>query len=111
MADKQETIANAAAMRTMLCRIKGAAKAWRLGSDTEVVLDQIIRYADAALAAPPRNCDVGTAEEQTKRFYDYCDKNACIDCPLLSAASTNCRLAWAQMPYTADAPEKKCGAE
>ena len=27
---------------------------------------------NAALAEPPRNCDVGTAEEQAERFYAFC---------------------------------------
>ena len=52
----------------------------------------------AALAAPPRNCDVGTAEEQAERYDKFCDIHACrSDCPLFRAAY--CELAWAQMPY------------
>ena len=57
----------------------------------------------AALAAPPRNCDVGTAEQQTERFENYCnarqDDVVCSDdCPLRHA-STLCEFAWSQMPY------------
>jgi len=57
---------------------------------------------DAALAAPPRNCDVGTAEEQTQRFDQFCHKNrtmekCCGDCPALGLA--DCEFIWAQMPY------------
>ena len=45
-----------------------------------------------------RNCDVGTAEEQTGRFLKFCDIHDCeSDCPLFKANS--CELAWAQMPY------------
>ena len=29
-----------------------------------------------ALAAPPRNCDVGTAEEQAERFAKVCTANS-----------------------------------
>lgn len=57
--------------------------------------------AKAALAAPPRNCDVGSLDEQITRFNAFCESRMCSDflsrCPL--ADSRNCRLAWAQMPY------------
>lgn len=61
----------------------------------------------AALAAPPRNCDVGTPEEQERRYERFCDShkwvddegaNACLaDCPLYN--TTECALHWAQTPY------------
>ena len=60
--------------------------------------------AHAALySAPPRNCDVGTAEEQAVRFADYCFANqdgvVCDDdCPQRHTIA-GCELAWAQMPY------------
>lgn len=63
----------------------------------------ISECALAALAAPPRNCDVGTADEHAKRFYSVCKKyklsdGACeASCPM--QMSLNCALAWAQMPY------------
>ena len=45
-----------------------------------------------------RNCDVGTAYEQTKRFIKFCKSRDCArSCLLLK--SNNCELAWAQMPY------------
>lgn len=53
----------------------------------------------AALAAPPRNCDVGTAEEQAERFNAFCDvelREHCRNCRLCNAV--DCELAWAQMP-------------
>lgn len=63
--------------------------------------------AEAALAAPARNCDVGTTEEQEKRFDAFCDShkwvdddgvNACLsDCPLYK--TVDCALHWAQMPF------------
>ena len=62
-----------------------------------------------ALAAPPRQCDVGTAEEQTKRFSDFCaahrhtDLPRCAGCPLENIPSdTGCSFAWAQTPYEAE---------
>lgn len=56
-----------------------------------------IKKARAALSAPPRNCDVGTAEEQYKRFLKFCHGANCSKCPVHDAV--NCKFAWAQMPY------------
>ena len=65
---------------------------------------------DAALAAPPRNCDVGTAEEQYDRWSRFCQyRNAplsqnrsCFGCPVYDAmrnCKSTCELIWAQMLY------------
>jgi hypothetical protein len=63
--------------------------------------------ARKALAAPPRNCDVGTPEEQAQRFHDFCVGNSsgingmckltcpCIDC----FDKCQCLTKWAQTPY------------
>lgn len=58
--------------------------------------------ARAALAAPPRQCDVGKPEEQLSRWKVYCNKGKArclvqgkwrfINC-------TACFADWAQMPY------------
>ena len=64
----------------------------------------------AALAAPPRNCDVGTLTEHQQRFRDFCekmqhtDKACCGGCPIVKlrmngTIDNSCELAWAQMPY------------
>ena len=37
---------------------------------------------NAALAAPPRNCDVGTAEKQKERFFKFCTPKKCNECKL-----------------------------
>ena len=60
--------------------------------------------ADSALMEPPRNCDVGTAEEQSKRFSAFCnDHNSynygCKNCPCRNSR-LSCVVLWAQMPYT-----------
>ena len=66
--------------------------------------------AKAALATQPRNCDVGTAEEQRARFHRFCengqhtDKACCGGCPIVVSGmrekvGVSCELAWAQMPY------------
>lgn len=73
---------------------------------------QLHREVEAALAAPPRNCDVGTAEEQAQRFQDFCDDSQvdedytsiCARCTL--RRERNCGLAWAQLPYEAPAAQE-----
>ena len=67
-----------------------------------VPLCKAIHEARAALAAPPRNCDVGTPEEQEDRFRRYCNSRGtfCGDCPLYNNRRGECRFAWAQLPYT-----------
>ena len=66
--------------------------------DTKAFLD-----AKAALAAPPRNCDVGTEREQGVRFNVFCKKDCdrCSACPKATkyGIETPCYLIWAQMPY------------
>ena len=64
--------------------------------------------AHAALAATPRNCDVGTAVEQAKRFHEFCHAHrtfytACSDdCPFKTASDINhCQSGWGQLPYDA----------
>jgi hypothetical protein len=62
--------------------------------------------AIAALAEPLKNCEVGTAEEQSVRFYDYCLTHSkssvvCLDCPLCDK-SEMCEFAWANMPYESE---------
>lgn len=64
------------------------------------------------LAAPPRNCDVGTAEEQNERYKIYCANHRdndngpgayCMKCPLNDRKNSlvMCQFLWAQMPYEA----------
>ena len=55
--------------------------------------------ANSALAAPPRNCDVGTPEEQSKRKQAYCKDCGCHGCPISACNTLLCDLGWAQMPY------------
>jgi hypothetical protein len=63
---------------------------------------------DAALAAPPRNCDVGTVKEQDERFHRFCAEHrtgSCAGChnPVgdytVAKGVRECALVWAQMPY------------
>lgn len=70
--------------------------------------------ANLALAKPPRNCDVGTALEQTDRFWGYCNAHSCNECPARGGWRTvyidgtsfkmiQCGVLWAQMPYESGA--------
>ena len=93
--EKSSAVGNEAAMREALVMAK------RL-FDGRLMWQQDIRKAheavNAALAAPPRNCDVGTENEQNERFLKFCTSMDCKRyCPLFKADS--CELAWAQMPY------------
>ena len=72
------------------------------------VADTIRNNARAALAAPPRNCDVGTPKEQDERFHRFCVEHrtgSCAGChnPVGDYTCANgireCALVWAQMPY------------
>lgn len=104
-------VGNSAAMREacakmrQLLMLRGDGKAYCVLSWDEFNDSQ--KMLRAALSAPPRQCDVGTAEEQAQRFEKFCKKSsmssfgasaycayecACKDCSC-------CELAWAQMPY------------
>ena len=66
--------------------------------------DELMLVTDAALNAPPRNCDVGTAQEQIKRWQAFCNRydDDCTGCPCEAADTwdyTGCFAKWAQMPY------------
>lgn len=69
----------------------------------------------AALAEPPRNCDVGDAAEQSERLAKFCnanfekakkDNHICSECRF-NDCPDQCPLEWAQLPFTPD----KGGAE
>ena len=70
----------------------------------------LLNTVTTALSAPPRNCDVGTPEEQVQRMTDdFCMKqwkDGLIRCSLCPISCTNgrrtCTLTWAQMPYEAE---------
>lgn len=59
-----------------------------------------------ALAAPPRNCDVGTAMEQASRYRIFCKNHAyhCNTCPF-GEKKQDCEFIWAQLPYAEAAQE------
>ncbi len=50
-----------------------------------------------AISKPPRNCDVGTADEQYKRHCAYCKKNKDFSCAPVMCRK--CYADWTQTPY------------
>ena len=56
---------------------------------------------DEETAKPRRNCEVGTAEEQSRRFEEFCrGVNRCDGCPIRERGQQDfCEFAWGQMPY------------
>ena len=64
------------------------------------------------LQGVPRNCDVGTAEEQSRRYEELCDRHTCgsrcsaSGCPMYEHDCSP--FAWGQMPYEEAKGEKKC---
>ena len=67
-----------------------------------------VQKARTALAAPARNCDVGTTEEQYKRFRDYCFRKRCESLITPNTLGSEVAFAWAQMPYE---PHEEGGAK
>ena len=90
-------LGNTAKMREALEAIKDTLDKWRLNGVEYWQYSELFDIANTALSAPPRNCDVGTAEEQYRRFLKFCHGEICEKCPVHDARS--CKLAWAQMPY------------
>lgn len=74
---------------------------------------EALKIVEKALSAPPRNCDVGTAEEQDKRYAEFCGSTRCGRCPLYGSDIQYCEIAWGQIPYTDAAGERSgsAGAE
>ena len=80
------------------------------GSSHEDLAEKIVELANAALAAPPRNCDALSVQEQTEKFNQFCqshrhsDLPKCAGCPLEDIPDgTGCAQAWGQMPYESEA--------
>ena len=75
------------------------------GVVSKVRLEEEIKAVTAALSAPPRNCDKGTAEEQIDRMLAFCGrKGKCTRCEhhRIGTMFRECTLRWAQTPYEAN---------
>lgn len=66
------------------------------GDDVNSAFNEVI----AALSDTPRNCDVGTPEEQFKRFNMFCFPIKCHECKLYTEEDLHeCIFRWLQLPY------------
>lgn len=95
-------LGNAVAMREALEAIKDTLDKWRLNGVEYWQYSELFDIANTVLSAPPRNCDVGTAEEQSERYEKFCyahrsREKGCGGCPLCDIVC--CGFAWLQMPY------------
>ena len=116
--EKSAAVGNASAMREALEKIANMGEEidYQLGSSDETVYafrhERSLAYnisecARTALSAPPRNCDVGTAEEQAERFHSFCEKfqsgiqGMCSTlCPCKDCCDKcHCLVKWSQMQY------------
>ena len=78
-------------------------------------IEDTIAKIDAVLAAPALNCEVGTWQQQEKRFENFCNRfrhDYCRGCSLGEEFFENheigeCRLAWAQKPYSGEVTDGK----
>ena len=111
--EESSVVGNAEAMRKALDSIYNKLETLDIEEDSYA--DEVIASVKSdivdAIYAPPRNCDVGTAEEQGERFEKFCDSNkhggdvyACDNCKFLP--SEHCGLKWAQMPCEIEAVAK-----
>ena len=99
---------NTAKLREALLRANGVLIEAAHHNLTEEYINECLALIHAALAAPPRNCDVGTAEEQYARYEDFCCKHykwncssgTCLQCPF---SEPTCKFSWAQLPYESEA--------
>ena len=81
-----------------------------LDEDCAVDPVEIRDIARAALAAPARNCDIGTIWEQDERFSAFCNRSfseaglcdkAC-PCRDFNMIGGTCSIVWGQMPHESE---------
>ena len=103
------SMGNAAAMRrglekaeSLLHKIHYLNRTPELDAEITECIDEIC----IGIKQPPRNCDVGTAEEQIRRIRSHCKQHRvglrCVDCSVKGVFPKDCALIWAQMPYEAN---------
>lgn len=101
--EKSSAVGNAAAMREALEAAFPIMRACLFDYYNTTDVKKVVGEMKAALSAPPRNCDVGTAEEQYARVRAFCKRHKvglrCVDCPVNGVLPKNCALIWSQMPY------------
>lgn len=88
---------NAAATRNALESVRNWCLNRLVNSSHQVTVEGLLSVVNEALSAPPRNCDVGTEEEQFERFDRWCNSKSIKDCWGLGCRK--CLVAWSQMQY------------
>lgn len=78
----------------------------RLDSDDPVEAARVAA-AMRAYKSEPRNCDVGTPQEQEERYVNFCHNYPkCTRCPCVGRVKYNkCEFVWLQMPYKKEGEE------
>ena len=93
---------NIKAMRDALLKVKKLF-------DGRIMVQKAVREAhevvNAALSAPPGNCDVGTPEDQHNRFMRFCDSKSMGYC--WGRGCRKCMAQWGQIPYEGENKEIK----
>ena len=101
--EKSSVVGNSAKMREALMEASIALSSATHHHMTEDDAKDCLAVIETAISAPPRNCDVGTPEEQSARFDAHCRKHiGCLTCPLRDkdgGVPKHCEFAWSQMPY------------
>lgn len=95
------------------CHNNLSSKTWKDWDKVYYFLRDIIDMAmEAVEVKPPRNCDVGTAEEQLDRYGLFC-QNKCPICDNRHSCHIcgeryrmKCMMKWTQMPYNESEMEK-----
>ena len=104
--EKSSAVGNAAKMLEALQKIVLLTVKAGMSIRFDVACGIIASTARCALSSPPRNCDVGTAEEQKDRLEAFCAihfrysaDNPCSGCPAYNGDSMPCVYRFLQMPY------------
>ena len=81
--------------------------AWFIDANFSVnkAVIEAVNAIEAALSAPPRNCDVGTPEDQHNRFMRFCDSKSMGYC--WGRGCRKCMAQWGQIPYEGENEEIK----
>ena len=98
---KASTVGNTTALRKALKAT--IEKLLDCAPTAEQEFPELVQRVHAAALAPARNCDVGTPEEQARRFDAFCcarhfqSEKCCSDCPCHGA--DKCEFKWGQLSY------------
>ena len=94
--EKYSAVGNSAAMREALEAAIPIMRACLFDYYNTTGVNKVVGEMKAAISAPPRNCDVGTAEEQSDRFEAFCLRHKnCSSCPCKYTEKTSCSVNWA----------------